>query len=122
MIFKTFLIISVIILSVYSESVENMSDETSSSVNCDTFFVEAEESLLEQFIQRKGLQQEYEERNDSFDSCLKFLDKFIILVDEYRDEEGKQDDYKLQKRAYKMRPNGFGKFSTKIGFNFKDQD
>jgi hypothetical protein len=119
MIFKTFLIISVIIVSIYSESVENISNE---SVNCDTFFVEAEESLLEQFIQRKGLQQEYEERNDSFDSCLKFLDKFILLVDEYRKEEGKQADYILQKRAYKMRPNGFGKLSTKIGSSFKDQD
>jgi len=93
---------------IYSDSFE--SDE---SVDCDSLFVEAEDNLLLKFLQRKNLLNEYDSRNDNYETCLLFLGRFFSLIDEYRNEEGKQDDYMVMKRANnRMRPKGFGKMKS----------
>jgi len=102
MIFRTILMIIFLATLVYSDSFE--SDE---SVDCDSLFVEAEDYLLLKFLQRKNLLNEYDSRNDNYETCLLFLGRFFSLIDEYRNEEGKQDDYMVMKRANnRMRPKG----------------
>lgn len=102
------LIFSLLLATViYSDSFE--SDE---SVDCDSLFVEAEDNLLLKFLQRQNLLNEYDSRNDNYETCLLFLGRFFSLIDEYRKEEGKQDDYIVMKRANRMRPKGFGKMKS----------
>jgi hypothetical protein len=91
MFLKTILIISLAVASIYSRSVEN----AETTVDCDALYSESGDDSLSSFIQRHGLKTDYERRNDSFDSCFQFLGKFILKIDQYRDEEGKQDDLKL---------------------------
>ena len=117
--FKIFLLISLLaVSSIYSfdsASVENQSFESSSSsstsVDCDSLYVEAEDRGLIKFLTRNGLLDEYERRNENQVACLQFLGKFFSKIDQYRKEEGQQEDFKLNKRGYKKKPKG--------AFNFK---
>jgi hypothetical protein len=116
--FKIFLLISLlaVVSSIYSfdsASVENQSFESSSStsVDCDSLYVEAEDRGLVKFLTRNGLFDEYERRNENQVACLEFLGKFFSKIEQYRKEEGKQEDFKLNKRGYKKKPKG--------AFNFK---
>ena len=78
-------------------------------IDCDSLYSESEDEDLFSFVTRNGLQYDYERRNENFQACLQFLDKFILKIDQYRNEEGKQDDLKLShlkqqnKRASKMK-------------------
>ena len=108
MIFKIFLAISLLAAVIYSDSFDS---NESDYFDCDSVFVESEDSLLERFIIRNNLKSYYERRNDNHEACLKFLGKFTNIIEEYRNEEGKQEDFKLNKRGYKKKPKG--------AFNFK---
>ncbi len=69
-----------------------------------------EDSFLERFIIRHGLQEYYERRNENYEVCLQFLEKFFALIDEYRTESKLNDDYiesHKNKRAYKKPRNRF---------------
>ena len=109
------------IVSVFAdsfESIESSSSSSSSLIDCDSLYSESEDDDLLRFITRNDLQQDYERRDDSFGACLQFLDKFITKIDQYRNEEGKQDELKLghlkqqNKRASKMK-------MLKNRFNYK---
>jgi hypothetical protein len=99
------------IVSVFADSFESIESSSSSStlIDCDSLYSESEDDDLLSFITRNNLQHDYERRDDSFEACLQFLDKFITKIDQYRNEEGKQDDLKLghlkqqNKRASKMK-------------------
>jgi hypothetical protein len=100
MIFKIFLAISLLAAVIYSDSFDS---NESDSFDCDSFFVESEDSLLERFITRENLKSYYEKRNDNHEACLKFLGKFTNLIEEYRNEEGKQEEFRLSKRISKLK-------------------
>jgi hypothetical protein len=118
--FKIFLLISLLaVSSIYSfdsasvenQSFESASSSSSTSVDCDLLYVEAEDKGLIKFLTRNGLLHEYERRNENQVACLEFLGKFFSKIEQYRKEEGKQEDFKLNKRGYKKKPKG--------AFNFK---
>lgn len=100
MIFKIFLAISLLAAVIYSDSFDS---NESDSFDCDSLFVESEDSLLERFIIRNNLKSYYEKRNDNHEACLKFLGKFTNLIEEYRNEEGKQEEFRLSKRISKLK-------------------
>jgi hypothetical protein len=80
-------------------------------VDCDSLFLEAEDAYLGEFLIRHDLINDYERRNQDYDACFHFLGRFFLLIDQYRSEEGKQDAFKFNKRAYRMRPKGVLKFN-----------
>lgn len=99
-----------IIIALLSALVYSSSSEAELNVNCDSFFIESEDSFLERFIMKHGLQEDYEKRNENYEVCLQFLDKFFSLIDEYRTESKLNDDYNEShnnKRAYKKPRNRF---------------
>jgi hypothetical protein len=100
MIFRTILMIIFLATLVYSDSFE--SDE---SIDCDSFFIESEDSLLPRFIMRHNLQYYFMKRNENFETCMEFLNKFTAIIYKYRNEEGKQDDFKISKKAIRKKPN-----------------
>ena len=104
MIFKEFLLI-LLLVSIFSNSVE------STKFNCDSLFLEAEDTYLGQFLFRHDLMGDYERRNQNFEACFHFLGRFFLLIDQYRNEEGKQDSLKVNKRTSKMKPKGALKFN-----------
>jgi hypothetical protein len=99
-----------VIIALLSALVDSSSSETEFDVNCDSFFIESEDSFLERFIIKHGLQEYYERRNENYEVCLQFLEKFFALIDEYRTESKLNDDYiesHKNKRAYKKPRNRF---------------
>jgi hypothetical protein len=103
MIFK--IILTILILTsttIKPSSIEIKSDESSSSstsINCDSFFMEAEDEFLFEFLIRHDLKNDYISRNENYEKCLKFLSKFILKIEQYKHEQGHQYDYKPSKRA-----------------------
>jgi len=91
MIFKASIIFAVLAVSVYSQSsaeIENKLVGAEPQLNCDSFFEETENrGLLEKFLQKNDLIQDYVERNDNFVTCMSFLEKFLPLLGQYRREE-----------------------------------
>jgi hypothetical protein len=98
--FRTILVIIFLATLVFSDSFE--SDE---SIDCDSLFIESEDSLLPRFIIRHNLQFYFIKRNENFETCMDFLSKFTAIIHKYRKEEGKQDDFKISKRANRKKPN-----------------
>ncbi len=103
MIFKEFLLV-LLLVSIFSKSVE-------SKINCDSLFLEAEDTYLDHFLIRHDLMGDYERRNQSYEACFHFLGRFFLLIDQYRNEEGKQDNLKVNKRKLKMNQKGTLKFN-----------
>ncbi len=103
MIFKEFLLV-LLLVSIFSKSVE-------SKINCDSLFLEAEDTYLDHFLIRHDLMSDYERRNQSYEACFHFLGRFFLLIDQYRNEEGKQDNLKVNKRKLKMNQKGTLKFN-----------
>ena len=98
--FRTILVIIFLATLVFSDSFE--SDE---SIDCDSLFIESEDSLLPRFIIRHNLQFYFIKRNENFETCMDFLSKFTAIIHKYRKEEGNQDDFKISKRANRKKPN-----------------
>lgn len=102
MIFKIFIIISLLAVSIYSDSVENTAEPT---IDCDFFFQESRDTALINFIIKNDLKNDYENRNENLESCFHFLGKFFLIIDQYRyrNENGKiqQEDQHENKRAFK---------------------
>ena len=102
-----FFIITLLVSTVFTSSIHN---------DCDSLYAESEDKNLERFLNRHDLQHDYERRNENFDACLQFLEKFFSLTDEFRREGDKpfdlvdDDGNELiikNKRAYKKPKNKF---------------
>jgi hypothetical protein len=107
MISKAFIIISLLLSNrIYSNSISIENNSLFESlVDCDSMFIEAEDKFLFRFIIRHQLEYDYDRRNDNYEACYKFLSEFFSLIDNYREEEGKQNHIFKYKRIYKMNPN-----------------
>jgi hypothetical protein len=82
-----------------NESIE--SQETSEMLDCDSYFVESQDSLLGRFLIRHNLQYYYVKRNENYEACLQFLDKFISLIDLYRREHKDHNDFIITSNIHK---------------------
>jgi hypothetical protein len=106
MIFKALLIVAFLlaVVAAYSDSFES----SQPSINCDDLFTEAGDNHLTSFIQSHDLQFDYYRRNENYDSCIEFLNKFTMLIDEYRREQNVVKRAKINKL---MRPKGAFNFN-----------
>ena len=82
-----------------NESIE--SQESSEMLDCDSYFVESQDSLLGRFLIRHNLQYYYVKRNENYEACLQFLDKFISLIDLYRKEHKDHNDFIITSNIHK---------------------
>jgi len=99
-VFKTLIIILILTSSqVLFDSIESASSSSYESFDCDSLFIESDDSLLYRFIQRHNLEHYFERRNEGFEECIMFLNKFTSLIHKYRHEEGRHDDLKISKKA-----------------------
>jgi len=120
MIFNAFIIIVSLLLSngINSNSISTENNSFESLVDCDSMFIEAEDKFLFRFITRHQLQYDYDRRNDNYEACYKFLSEFFSLIDNYREEEGKQNQIFKYKRTYKVNPNRAFRIKPRGAFNF----
>lgn len=113
MILKTFLIITLLTTFYnYSEAVETQTNE--SSIKCDQFLLEIEESILELLIMNNDLKNDFKKRNENNERCFMFLDKFMVILDQYMyDQQEQKANNKRWLPEYKK------KLRSKSKFNFK---
>ena len=95
MIFKTFLIISLISIFFSTATAKKIEH-----IDCDSFILGAnEKENLNEFVKKHDLEDVYEARNQNYLTCLKFLVKI------HQESSEDNDEFRLVKKG--RRPKGF---------------
>ena len=98
-----------IIIFLFSVAIDLiLAGKENNNIDCDSIFVEAEESYLGEFVKKHHLQNDFDARNQNYESCLHFLGKLSTLINKHKEEEEKenklQDEFKFIKRTLKKKP------------------
>ncbi len=96
-----------LIIFLFSVAIDLILAANDKNIDCDSIFEEAEESYLAEFVKKHDLQNDFEARNQNYESCLHFLGKLSTLINEYKEQEEEnkpQDEFKFIKRTLKKKP------------------
>lgn len=98
-----------LIIFLFSVAIDLILAGKENNIDCDSIFVEAEESYLGDFVKKHNLQNDFDARNQNYESCLHFLGKLSTLINKHKEEEEEeknkmQDEFKFIKRTLKKKP------------------